>query len=146
MIPKNYPANIRSPVEQDSSIGYVTSTPNSKPTGIIGIIQNPITKQHIVTSHDNPVKKLKAVPTLLTTDKTDIIMTESLYVFLSSTHNPKHADPNRPPMMNTAPNSEASDYMKISNESAYWLKIVFSTDFTNDSPQRIEYSLNKSED
>jgi hypothetical protein len=78
MMPKNYPANIRSPVEYDSSMGYVTSTPNSKPTAIIGIIEAPTTKQHRVTSHVSPVKKLKAVPTLLITERIEITITESL--------------------------------------------------------------------
>jgi hypothetical protein len=113
MMPKSYPENISSPVEYDSSIGYVTSTPNSKPTAIIGIIEAPTTKQHRVTSQVSPVKKLKAVPTLLRTERIEIIITDSLYVFLSSTQMPKPADPTRPPMMKTAPNSEASDYNVI---------------------------------
>ena len=59
-------------------MGYVTSTPNSKPTAIIGIIEAPTTKQQRVTTQVSPDKKLKAVPTLLITERIEIIITDSL--------------------------------------------------------------------
>jgi hypothetical protein len=96
-------------------MGYVTSTPNSKPTAIIGIIEAPTTKQQRVTTQVSPDKKLKAVPTLLITERIEIIITDSLYVFFSSTQIPKQADPTRPPIIKTAPNCEASDYNLISH-------------------------------
>ena len=77
-MPKNYPANMSSPVEYDSSIGYVTSTPSSKPTAIIGIIENPITKQLIVTSVVEPDVKDKDVAIMLKIERLHIMMTESL--------------------------------------------------------------------
>ncbi len=89
-------------------MGYVTSTPSSKPTAIIGIIENPIMKHIKAVSHESPLRKLKETPTVLIVDIIVMIITDSLYVFLISTHTPKAADPNIPPMINTAPNRLAS--------------------------------------
>lgn len=108
IIPSNCPANIKKPVEYDSSIGYVTSTPSSNPTAIIGIIQNPTIKQNSVGSQVCPVKKLADTPIVLNTERAHITITDSLYTFLISTHTPNTADPIIPPTINTAPNTDAS--------------------------------------
>lgn len=66
------------PVEYDSSQGYVSSTPSSKPTGIIGIIENPITKQLKVTRTVELEVKDKAVAIMLIIEMLHIMITESL--------------------------------------------------------------------
>jgi hypothetical protein len=78
IIPRNYPANISNPVEYDSSIGYVTSTPSSKPTAIIGIIENPMIKQQTATRVVLPEVKEKEVAIVLNIERAEIIITESL--------------------------------------------------------------------
>jgi len=100
-------------VEYDSSMGYVTSTPSSNPTAIIGIIENPTMKQNRVVSHAQLTMKLKATPTVLRADRIEMIMTDNLYVFLISTHTPNTAEPTIPPIINTAPKSDALSYGKI---------------------------------
>ncbi len=112
-MPSSYPANIKSPVEYDSSIGYVISTPNSNPTAIIGIIDAPIMKQHAVTSAVDPDKNENAVAVILNADKIDIIITESLYFFFISTHTPNMIDPTKPPTIKTAPKTDAADYRNL---------------------------------
>lgn len=107
-MPSSCPANISNPVEYDSSIGYVISTPNSNPTAMIGIILAPTKKQHRVTSQLLPLINENDVAIMLKKDRADITMTESLYVFLISTHIPNAAEPTNPPMIKTAPNVEAS--------------------------------------
>jgi hypothetical protein len=105
-MPRNCPANISSPVEYDSSIGYVTSTPNSNPTAIMGIMEAPTTKQQKVTSPASPERKDKEVAAMLITERIDITITDSLYFFLISTQTPNAADPTRPPTMKTAPKTD----------------------------------------
>lgn len=105
-MPRNYPENISNPVEYDSSIGYVTSTPNSNPTAIMGIMEAPITKQQNDTSPAFPERKEKEVAIMLITERIDITIIETLYVFFISTQIPNAADPTRPPKMKTAPKTD----------------------------------------
>ncbi len=72
----------------------------------MGIMEAPITKQQNVTNPAFPERKDKEVPAMLKTERIDITMTDSLYVFFISTHTPKAADPTRPPTMKTAPKTE----------------------------------------
>ena len=105
-MPRNCPANISSPVEYDSSIGYVTSTPNSNPTAIMGIIEAPITKQQKVTRPALPMRKDKEVAAMLMTERIDITIIDSLYFFFISTQTPNAAEPTRPPTIKTAPKTD----------------------------------------
>jgi len=59
-------------------MGYVTSTPNSKPTAIMGIIENPIIKQKIAVIQVSPVIKLKETATVLRVESIVMTVTESL--------------------------------------------------------------------
>jgi len=77
---------------------------------MIGIIEAPMIKQQVATKAVEPVRKEKDVIVMLRTDKIEIIIIDSLYFFLISTHTPKAAEPTKPPMIKTAPNIDASDY------------------------------------
>ena len=65
-------------MEYDSSIGYVISTPNSKPTAIMGIMDAPMIKQNSDTNQDFPELKLKAAAIVLRTERIDIMIIDSL--------------------------------------------------------------------
>ena len=125
-------------------MGKVTSTPNSKPTAIIGIIENPTKKQHSATIPLFYERNENPVPAILIMEIAEMTMTESLYVFLISTQTPKAADPIRPPMMNTAPNNDASSYTtKLIGKTIYSRKSISICNLPHNCTHCIKYSLNE---
>ena len=115
MIPRIYPADMSSPVDIASPIGYVTSTPNSNPTGIIGIIVKPIMKQNSAVSHIYSDINAPSTPIILKADVPQMIITASLYLCLFSTQKPNTPEPISPPIIKTAPKTAESSY----TESVY---------------------------
>lgn len=77
---------------------------------MIGIMQKPTIKQNTAVTGMIFQIKLNSVPIVLIVERKQIRMIEILNVFFSSTHIPKAAEPIMPPIINTAPNTEESDY------------------------------------
>lgn len=88
--------------------------------------------------------KLKAVATMLLIDIIVIMMTATLYFFFISTQTPKTADPMMPPMINTAPNNDASSLKITYLNVSYDRVVVFSSNVTNHCTQCVEYTLDES--
>lgn len=99
-------------------------------------------KQKIAVSQVYSDMKAAMTPTMVSPDAPHIIMTESLYFFLFSTHIPNTADPMSPPIMNIAPNTDAASYHTCQYcLSTYWIKSISFAYLTNHCSQSIEYSL-----